>query len=65
MGLRPFASWDCGFESLRKHGCLFIGSVVFCEVEVSETDGSLVQRGLTEGARTCVIECNMFESNDQ
>ena len=22
VGLRPLAMWDCGFESLRKHGCL-------------------------------------------
>jgi hypothetical protein len=22
VGLRPFACWDCGFESRRGHGCL-------------------------------------------
>jgi hypothetical protein len=29
VGLRPLACWDCGFESLRRHGCL---SVVLCVV---------------------------------
>jgi hypothetical protein len=28
MGLQPFACWDCGFESLRRHGCLSLVSVV-------------------------------------
>ena len=22
VGIRPFACWDCGFESLRRHGCV-------------------------------------------
>jgi len=29
------ACWDCGFESLRGHGCLSLVSVVLCQVEVS------------------------------
>ena len=29
VGLRPLDFWDCGFESLRRHGCL---SVVLCVV---------------------------------
>jgi hypothetical protein len=37
VGLRPFACWDCGFESRRGHGCLFLVSVVCCQVEVSAT----------------------------
>jgi hypothetical protein len=28
-GLRPFACWDCGFQSRRRHGCLSLVSVVF------------------------------------
>jgi hypothetical protein len=27
-GLRPRASWDCGFESRRGHGCMSLVSVV-------------------------------------
>ena len=37
VGLRPLACWDCGFESLRRHGCLSVLSVVRCQVEVSAT----------------------------
>jgi hypothetical protein len=37
VGLRPFAYWDCGFESSRGHGCLSVLSVVCCQVEVSAT----------------------------
>jgi hypothetical protein len=37
-GLRLLACWDCGFEHLRAHGCLFLVSVVFCQVEVSASD---------------------------
>jgi len=28
IGLRPFACWDCGFESRRQHEYLSLGSVV-------------------------------------
>jgi hypothetical protein len=28
VGLQPLACWDCGFESRRGHGCLFVVSVV-------------------------------------
>jgi hypothetical protein len=37
VGLRPLASWNCGFESLRGHGCLSLESVVCCQVQVSAT----------------------------
>jgi len=37
VGLRPLACWDCGFEYRRGHGCLFLVSVVCCQVEVSAT----------------------------
>ena len=42
------------FESLRRHGYLSLVSVVCCQVEVSATDRSFVQRSLTERARACV-----------
>jgi hypothetical protein len=37
VDLRPFACWDCGFESRRGRGCLSLVSVVCCQVEVSAT----------------------------
>jgi hypothetical protein len=44
MVFRPLVCWDCRFESLRWHGCLFRVSVVCCQVEVCATVWSLVQR---------------------
>jgi len=44
VGLRPNACWDCGFESRQEHGCLSVANVVCCQVEVSASDWSLVQR---------------------
>jgi len=38
MGLRPLASWDCGFQFRRVHRCLSLVSVVCCQVEVSADD---------------------------
>ena len=43
-GLRPFASWDCGFESRRGYGCLSVVSVVCCQVHATATGRSFVQR---------------------
>ena len=48
VGLRLLASWDLGFESRWRHGCLSLVSVVCCQVEVSATGWSLVQRSRTE-----------------
>jgi hypothetical protein len=57
VGLRPLACWDCGFESHRGHGCLSVVSVVCCQVEVSATGWSLVQRSPTDcSASLCVIK---------
>jgi hypothetical protein len=54
---RPLACWDCGFESHRGNGCLSVVSVVCCQVEVSATDWSLVQRNPADcGASLCVIK---------
>jgi len=48
--LRPFACWDCGFESHRGrgHGYLSVVSVVCCQVEVSVSGWSLTQRSPTD-----------------
>jgi hypothetical protein len=48
VGLRPLACWNCGFESHRVHGCLSLVSVVCCQVEVSASGLSLLQRSPTE-----------------
>ena len=49
--------WDCGFESHPGHGCLSVVSVVCCQVEVSATDWSFVQRSPIDcGASLCVIK---------
>jgi hypothetical protein len=48
MGLWPFAYWDCGFVSRLGHGCLSVVSVVCCQLEVSATSWSLIQRSPTE-----------------
>ena len=57
LGLRPFAWWDWGFESRRRHGCLSLVSVVCCHVEVSTSGGSFVQRSPTEcGVSECDLE---------
>ena len=55
VGLRPLACWDCGFETHRGHGCLSVVSVVCCQVEVSATSWSLVQRSPTDCGASCVI----------
>ena len=54
--LRPLTCWDRGFESHRGHGYLSVVSVVCCQVEVSATGWSLVQRSPTDcGASLCLI----------
>jgi hypothetical protein len=61
VGLRPLACWDCGFESRLGHGCLSVVSVVCCQVEVSATGRSLVQRSLTEcGVSECDREASIM-----
>ena len=56
VGLRPLACCDRGFESHPGLGCLCVVSVVCCQVEVSATDYSFVQRSPTDcGASLYVI----------
>jgi hypothetical protein len=43
------AYWDCGFEFRRRHGCLSVVSLVYCQVEVSATGRCLVQSSPGEG----------------
>jgi hypothetical protein len=60
LSLRPLACWDCGFQSHRRHGCLFLVSVVSCHVEVSATSWSLVQR--SHYLAWCVVVCKLETS---
>jgi hypothetical protein len=61
MSLRPFACWECGFKSRRKHGCLSVVSVVCCQVMVSAFGWSLVQRSPTEcGVSECDREVSIM-----
>ena len=54
-GLRPLAYWDCGFEYHRWYVCLLL-SVLSCQVEVSATGWSFVQRS---AADYHVSECDL------
>jgi len=53
VGLRPFACWECEFESHRGHGCMSLISVLKSTVPVNGL--SLAQRSPTESM--CVSEC--------
>jgi hypothetical protein len=56
VGLWPHACWDRGFESHWGHGCLSVWGVVCCQLEVSATSWSFVQRSPTNcGASLYVI----------
>jgi hypothetical protein len=63
VGLRPLACWDCGFESRRGYWCLSLVSVVCCQVQVSATGWSLVQRSPAEcGVSECDREASKNEA---
>jgi hypothetical protein len=51
--LRLLACCDSGFESRQRHGCLFLVSVVLCQLKVYSTGRSLVQ--------STPSECSMSE----
>jgi hypothetical protein len=51
--LHPHAFWDCGFEYVREHERLSLGTVVCCQVVISETGRFLVQRDSTRRACVC------------
>jgi hypothetical protein len=56
-GLLPLAYCDRGFEYHRRYGCLSVVCVMCCQVEVSATSWSLVQKSLTNcDASVCVIK---------
>ena len=39
-GLRPLASWNCGVEARREHGCLPLVRVVCCQISLRQADHS-------------------------
>ena len=51
---RTLLCWDCWFESHRELGCLCLVSVVCCQVKVSATGWSLIQRSRPHCVCTCV-----------
>ena len=61
-GCAPARFLGLWLEFLRRHGYLSLASVVCCQVEVSATGLSFVQRNPTECVCVCVslsvIECN-------
>ena len=61
VGLRPLACWDRGFETHCGRGCLSLVSVVCCQVEVSASGWSLIQRTPTEsGVSGCDLEASIM-----
>ena len=61
MGLPPVACWDSVFGSLWGQVYLSLVSVVCCQVEVSVSGRSLVQRSPTEcGLSECDREASMI-----
>jgi len=63
MGMPSLACWGCGFKSRRGHGCLSVVIVVCCQVEVSLSGSSLVQKSPTEcGVSECDRESSIMRS---
>jgi hypothetical protein len=62
VGLQPLTCCDCGFEFRRGHGCLSVVSVGNCQVEVSVSVWSLVQRSPIEyGVSECDREASIMK----
>ena len=58
---RQLACWECGFESRRRYGYLSPLSLVWCQVKISATGWSLVQRSSTEcGVPECDRESSIM-----
>ena len=65
VGLRPLAFWDCRFESLRRNGSSSLMIVVWCQVKVSESSWSLVQRSPTDSGAPLLVIQKLQERGDQ
>ena len=63
MTARCKGCWDCRFEYRQRHECLSITSVVYCQVKVSASGWSLVQRSPGEcGVSECDREASIMRS---
>ena len=61
VSLRPLACWDCWFETHMEHDGAFLVSVVFRQVDISESGSSFVQRSPTEfGVSECDSEASIM-----
>jgi len=60
VGFWPFACWDCGIESHREYECLSVMSFVCCQVEVSASGRSFVQRSHTKYVSKCDHEASIM-----
>jgi len=49
---------DCGFESRRANGYLYLENTICCQVEISARGRSLAQRS---PINVCVIECDQVQ----
>ena len=63
VGLWPLACWGCVFESRQWYGYLSLVGVLLCQVEISATGRSVVQRSRTEcGVSECDTEASTMRS---
>jgi hypothetical protein len=59
VGLRPLVCWDCAFASRRWHGRPCLVTVVCCQVGISTSGWSLVQRSPADcGVSECDREAS-------
>jgi hypothetical protein len=64
-GLRSLACWDGGLQSRPGHGYLSVLSVVYCQVEVSAWDRSLVLRSPAVCGREASIESRLLPPREK
>jgi hypothetical protein len=61
VSLRPLVCWDCRFESRLGHAVVSLVTVVYCQVELSASSWSLVQRSSSEcRVSECDCEASMM-----
>jgi len=59
---RPFVCWDCKFESRGVHGSLPLINIVCCQVQISASGWSPIQRSLIEcGVSECDREASTLK----
>jgi hypothetical protein len=58
LGLRLFSCWNSGFVSRWGHAYMFLVNVVCCQVDVSATGRSIVQRSPNDCVFLFVMVCD-------